>query len=81
MDTVGNRKAGGMHCLDPVWGKAGGVDLLRCDAVTTILAIPPQQTSNSVSCYAPNPGVVNKGITDPVDCPSYTGWRNHVPTN
>jgi hypothetical protein len=80
MDIVGNRIAGGTHCLDPVWGKAGGVNLIGCDQVTTILTIPPQQTSNSVSCYESNPGVVSKGIADPTrGSPPYTGWRNHVP--
>ena len=80
MDSVGNRKAGGTHCADPVWGKAGGVNLIGCDQVTTILAIPPQQTSNSTSCYSADTSVVSRGIADPLRAsPPYTGWRNHVP--
>ena len=79
MDIVGNRKAGGTHCLDPIWGKAGGVNLIGCDQVNTILTNPGPQTSNSVSCYAPNPSVVNRGIADPIRAsPAYSGWRNHV---
>ena len=79
MDTVSNRKAGGTVCNDPVWGKAGGVQLIGCDQVTKILEKPLATTSNSVSCYVANPGVVQRGIAD---CSrvsqTFTGWRNHV---
>lgn len=79
MDVVSNRIAGGTVCNDPVWGKAGGVNLIGCDQVTKILAIPPATTSNSVSCYSADPGVVQRGIADPLRAfPAYTGWRNHV---
>jgi len=79
MDIVSSRKAGGTVCNDPVWGKAGGVNLIGCDQVSTILAKPSATTSNSVSCYVANPGVVQRGIADPARAsPAYTGWRNHV---
>ena len=80
MDIVSNRKAGGMHCNDPVFGKAGGVTLIGCDQVTMILAKPNPTTSNSVSCYAPSSGVPFHQVADPTRAsPPYTGWRNHVP--
>ena len=80
MDIVGNRKAGGTHCLDPVWGKAGGVNLIGCDQASTIRAIPKQETSKSVSCYAPSPGIYFHQVADPTRASQpYTGWRNHVP--
>ena len=80
MDIVGNRKAGGMHCADPVWGRAGGVNLIGCDQASTICAIPKQETSKSVSCYTPTPGIYFHAVADPTRAsPPYTGWRNHVP--
>jgi len=79
MDVVSNRIAGGMVCNDPVFGKPGGVTLIGCDQVATILTIPAPTTSNSVSCYAASPGVPFHAVADPTRAsPPYTGWRNHV---
>jgi len=64
MDVVSNRKAGGTVCLDTAWGKSGGVNLIGCDQVTKILEKPLATTSNSVSCYSADPGVVQRGISN-----------------
>jgi len=82
MDVVSNRKAGCTVLNDTAWGKAGGVNLIGCDQVTKILTAPSPTTSNSVSCYSENPGVVQRGIADPLRAtPAFTGWNNHVVSN
>jgi hypothetical protein len=81
INTVTSRISGCIQCNDPVWGKAGGVTLIGCDQVTTILTPPNPTTSNSVSCYAPSTSVPFRQVASESNgSRSYTGWRNHVPT-
>lgn len=79
---VTQKAAGCAQCQDPNFGASGGVQLLSCAEVSTILAIPANPVKTT-SCYCADPGIKQKpGI---LDCnsgllPAYTGVYNHVPT-
>ena len=78
MDIVSNKKAGGAMCNDAVFGAPGGVNLISCAEVSTILYVPPNPGSTSCACA--DPGVPFHAVVDPVRAsPAYSGWRNHVP--
>jgi hypothetical protein len=77
---VFQKKAGCAQCHDPNFGAPGGVQLLNCGEVATILAPVPNPVKGS-SCYCADPGIYRQPF--PVDCsiiePAYTGSRNQVP--
>ncbi len=79
---VTEKAAGCAQCQDTVFGTNGGVNLLSCAEVSTILAVPANPVKTT-SCYCADPGIKQKpGI---LDCnsgilPAYTGVYNHVPT-
>ena len=77
---VFNKKAGCAQCADPNFGKAGGVQLLTCSEVATILTPEPNPVKGS-SCYCADPGITKQPF--PTDCsrvvPAYTGYLNQVP--
>jgi hypothetical protein len=79
-EIVFQKKAGCADCADPNFGKAGGVQLLTCGEVATILAPTPNPVKGS-SCYCADPGIYKRpGIVPAEEMrPSYTGWRNQVP--
>jgi hypothetical protein len=78
---VALKKAGCADCNDPNFGKAGGVQLITCDEVATILAPEPNPVKG-VKCYCADPGIYRQPF--PVDCsivqPAYTGANNNVTT-
>jgi hypothetical protein len=78
---VFEKKAGCAQCADPNFGAPGGVQLLTCAEVATILAEPPNPVKGS-SCYCADPGIYKQpGVVSAAEMtPSYTGWRNQVPT-
>lgn len=77
---VFQKKAGCAQCHDPNFGKAGGVQLLSCSEVATILAPVPNPVKG-VGCYCADPGIYQQPF--PADCsiiePAYTGSLNQVP--
>ena len=77
---VFEKKAGCADCNDPNFGQAGGVQLLTCSEVATILTNEPNPVKGS-SCYCASPGIYRQPF--PRDCsiiePAYTGSRNQVP--
>lgn len=81
-NTVFNKKAGCADCNDVNWGAPGGVQLITCSEVATILAPEPNPVKGN-KCYCADPGIKQKpGI---IDCsygviPPYTGVYNQVPT-
>lgn len=81
-EIVFNKKAGCANCNDPNWGAPGGVQLITCSEVATILAPEPNPVKGN-KCYCADPGIKQKpGI---IDCsygviPPYTGVYNQVPT-
>lgn len=77
---VSQKVAGCVQCNDPVIGTAGGVQLLTCAEVATILAVPPNPVKGS-ECPCADPGVPLHQTYPPKTIPSYTGWRNQVPAN
>ncbi len=79
-EIVFERKAGCAQCNDPNFGTSGGVQLLTCSEVATILTNPENPIKGS-SCYCADPGVKRqRGIVRSTNMiPSYTGWRNQVP--
>jgi hypothetical protein len=76
LDTVIKQRAGCANCNDPVWGTAGGVALLSCAEVSTILTMPsnpvkgtnltisPTEILIKPDCYCADPGVLpnNRGV-------------------
>lgn len=93
MNTLVNQQAGCAVCQDSAWGAPGGVTLKTCDEVATILNVPsnPVKGTNctipktdiliNYSCECADPGVVQRGIPEQVNCaPEYTGWNNQVPS-
>ncbi len=76
---VFEKKAGCADCQDPNFGTAGGVQLLTCSEVATILATPPNPIKGA-TCYCADPGVNRVPVDCSVVTPGYTGWRNQVPT-
>lgn len=79
-EIVFQKKAGCANCQDPNFGAAGGVQLLTCSEVATILTNEPNPVKGS-SCYCADPGIYRQPF--PRDCsiiePAYTGSRNQVP--
>jgi hypothetical protein len=77
---VFEKKAGCANCNDPNFGAAGGVQLITCSEVATILVNEPNPVKGS-SCYCADPGITRQPF--PRDCsviePAYTGSRNQVP--
>ncbi len=77
---VANKKAGCVQCADPNFGKAGGVQLLNCAEVATILERQPNPVKGN-RCYCADPGITQQPF--PTDCsrvvPAYTGFLNQVP--
>jgi hypothetical protein len=77
---VFDKKAGCAQCNDTNFGKSGGVELLNCAEVATILQNPANPVKGS-SCYCAAPGIYRQPF--PADCsiiqPEYTGSRNQVP--
>jgi hypothetical protein len=77
---VFEKKAGCAQCNDANFGASGGVQLLSCAEVATILANPANPVKG-VKCYCADPGIYKQpGVVDAINMiPSYTGWRNQVP--
>jgi len=90
LDNVIKSAAGCANCNDPVWGTSGGVTLLTCNEVQTILK-PPSNPIKGTNCTIPSTSSI---ITYPCECAdnsvvqrgivstlsgAYTGWRNQVP--
>jgi hypothetical protein len=77
---VFEKKAGCAQCNDPNFGQPGGVQLLNCAEVATILQNPANPVKGS-SCYCASPGIYKQPF--PTDCsivqPAYTGSANQVP--
>jgi hypothetical protein len=77
---VFQKKAGCAQCHDPNFGKAGGVQLLTCSEVATILAPVPNPVKGT-GCYCADPGIYQQ--PGQADCsiiePAYTGSLNQVP--
>jgi len=74
MDPIINKTAGCVNCNDPVWGTSGGVNLISCAEVTTILKVPSNpikgtnltipNTSSIItySCECADTSVVQRGV-------------------
>jgi hypothetical protein len=77
---VFQKKAGCAQCNDPNFGAAGGVQLITCEEVATILAPVPNPVKGT-GCYCADPGITRQPF--PTDCsvvePAYTGSANQVP--
>ena len=73
------KKAGCADCNDPNFGAAGGVQLITCSEVATIIT-PPANPVKGTKCYCADPGIYRQPF--PVDCsivqPSFTGALNQV---
>ncbi len=79
---VSNKAAGCAQCQDPVFGTAGGVTIVSCEAISTAqIYVPPNPVKGQGNCCA-DPGVVQRGV---VACstvsPAYSGWQNQVPVS
>ncbi len=73
------KQAGCADCEDPNFGAPGGVTLLSCAEVQTILTREPNPVKGS-NCYCADNGIYRQPF--PADCsriqPSYTGYLNQV---
>lgn len=79
-EIVFEKKAGCAQCNDTNFGTAGGVQLLSCAEVKTILTNPANPIKGN-NCYCADPGIYSRpGVVSSINMiPSYTGWRNQVP--
>lgn len=55
-EIIANKKAGCAQCNDPNFGAPGGVQLITCSEVATILAPEPNPVKG-VRCYCADPGI------------------------
>lgn len=79
---VSNKIAGCAQCKDPVFGTAGGVEIVTCAAIVSgQIVVPPNPVKGQGNCCA-DPGVVQRGV---VACstvsPAYSGSRNQIPVD
>lgn len=77
-DQTFGRIAGNTICQDPNWNASGGVTLIGCDQVATILTIPANPVKSSARDCCADPGVVQRGVVTGVPVP-YTGVYNQIP--
>jgi hypothetical protein len=92
MEIVSQAAAGAVNCCDPIWGTSGGVSLLTCNEVQTILKVPSNPikgtnctipSTSSIITYTPRCAdtcVVQRGVVSTLSS-AYTGWRNQVPAS
>jgi len=84
MSIIANRNAGGMANNDPVWGTAGGVNLITAAEVSTFTYVQPNPTSipDSKLVICADTSVKQRGLANSSNiAAAYSGWRNHVPVN
>ena len=84
MSIIANRNAGGMANNDPVWGSAGGVNLITAAEVSTFTYIQPNPTRipDSKLTICSDTSVKYRAIANTCNAaPAYSGWRNQVPVN
>ncbi len=79
-EIVFQKKAGCAQCNDPNFGAPGGVQILSCGELATILANDPNPVKGQEKCCA-SPGINGQpGVWDAKYMrPSYTGWRGQTP--
>lgn len=78
-DQSSGRIAGNTVSLDAAWGASGGVNLIGCDQVETILTVPANPVKGVTQNCSADPGILRRAYVQGQPVP-YTGAFGNIPT-